>query len=112
MKADDNIINAIVEFLPGLREILLYGLKNNLIKKFFFEIKNKFKVILKLNFLTKNNKNIFELLIAIVVFFFLIFLSKENVKIEDYFALIIFYIALFTRIMPILTQLLSIKQKK
>lgn len=110
--ADDSITNAIVEFLPGLREILVYDLKKKIVQKFFFEIKNKFLVILKLNFLTKNNKNIFEFLIAVIILFIATILyAKTNIDIGNYLSIVIFFIALFIRIMPVLAGLLSIRQK-
>ena len=112
VNADDSINNAIIEFLPGLREILVYRLKSKIIKKFFIEISNKFKVILKLNFLTKNNKNIFELLVAVLILIFFFIFFKENKFVqEDYLPLLIFFVALFTRSMPVLAELFSIRQR-
>ncbi len=110
--ADDRINNSIVEFLPGLREILIFGLKNKIVKRFSQEIKKKFRVILKLNFLTKNNKNFFEFFLASVILIFAIYLVRErNFGLENYLPLIIFYAVLFVRAMPILANLFSIRQK-
>ena len=110
--ADDRINNSIVEFLPGLREILIFGLKNKIVKRFSQEIKNKFRVILKLNFLTKNNKNFFEFFLASVILIFAIYLVRErNFDLENYLPLVIFYAVLFVRAMPILANLFSIRQK-
>ncbi len=110
--ADDRINNSIVEFLPGLREILIFGLKNKIVKRFSQEIKKKFKVILKLNFLTKNNKNFFEFFLACVILIFAIYLVRErNFGLENYLPLVIFYAVLFVRAMPILANLFSIRQK-
>mgnify|MGYP001317242541 CR=1 FL=1 len=110
--ADDRINNSIVEFLPGLREILIYGLKNKIVNRFSQEIKKKYKVILKLNFLTKNNKNFFEFFLASIILIFAIYLVRErNFELENYLPLIIFYAVLFVRAMPILADLFSIRQK-
>ena len=110
--ADDRINNSIVEFLPGLREILIYGLKNKIVNRFSKEIKKKYKVILKLNFLTKNNKNFFEFFLASIILIFAIYLVRErNFELENYLPLIIFYAVLFVRAMPILADLFSIRQK-
>ena len=110
--ADDRINNSIVEFLPGLREILIFGLKNKIVKRFTQEIKKKFKVILKLNFLTKNNKNFFEFFLASIILIFAIYLVRvRNFDLENYLPLIIFYAVLFVRAMPILADLFSIRQK-
>ncbi len=110
--ADDRINNSIIEFLPGLREILIYGLKNKIVNRFSQEIKKKYKVILKLNFLTKNNKNFFEFFLASIILIFAIYLVRErNFELENYLPLIIFYAVLFVRAMPILADLFSIRQK-
>ena len=112
VEADDRMNNSIIEFLPGLREILIYGLKSRILKRFSMEITNKFKVILKLNFLTKNNKNFFELFLAIIIVIFAIYLVNEKkYNLGEYLPIIIFYAVLFVRSMPILAELFSIRQK-
>lgn len=112
LKSDEKLNKVIIEFLPLLREILLFNLKFDLIKNFKRIMREKYQTILKINFITKNNTHIFEIIIIITILGLFTYLSKlDEIVVQDYINFLIFYAVIFVRTMPILAQIISSKQR-